>query len=320
MRRLDSPFVKKIRKDDLLPYFGGKKQIIGMFPPDCLKGSKKRTRHIHVNNNAPVLLVAHMDTVVSPRLDKFNTGAGFDDRLGVFTGHQLSKAFPEYFDLLITDYEESAATTAAYFVPQHEYNLVVELDREGTGFVHYELASKELTDKLKEYLLEEHCGTFSDICSMWNVKCNMINLGLGIYHSHSPKSGFIVEDFRLQIVKLLAFIEDYSDAQWPTPDDCRTSYLNYGWRTNTKYTYEGVENVIGDDDDEGFTAVCEWCGGRFPIDEISVLWESLLCNDCAFHLYGEMVKDCSFKKAHGSDLGKYGEDWSGGQLDDAYTP
>ena len=276
------PFSGRMRKAELLPYFGGKQRIIDMFPPECLYGSKKRYRYVHVNNEAPILLVAHIDTVISPRLVKVNTGAGFDDRLGVYAAHKLLQAYPQWFDLLLADYEEEGKSTAGYFLPKHPYKLVIELDREGTGFVDYDLASDSLKKTLKAYGLEEHLGSFSDICFLWNVKCNMINVGLGIFNSHSPNSGFHIHDFQQQMKKLLFFLEDNHNVDWPEAEG--ESF--YGW---DQYRRAYSRSSYSYDDDAWMK--CEWCGKYFSQDKLSVIDSSILCGECARYLYNEFDKE-----------------------------
>jgi hypothetical protein len=271
------PFYGKLRKIELMPFFRSKQRIIDMFPPECCFGTKKRNRYVHVNNGAPVLLVAHMDTVISPRLDKVNTGAGFDDRLGVFAATKLCSLFPQYFDLLLTDYEENGSSTAGNFVPKHPYNLVVGLDREGTGFVDYGLASDSLQQTLNRYGLEEHLGSFSDICFLFNMNCNMFNIGLGIYSSHSPQSGFVIHDFKEQMKKLLFFVEDNHSVVWPVvekDDDWARYYSSTSPASYNKYSLES-----------GYYMRCEVCEQYYPQDDLYVVDGDILCESCVDELY-----------------------------------
>ncbi len=207
-----------VKKSDLLPYFGKKQNIFNMFPTSCHKGRCKRERHVYVDNGAPLLLVAHIDTIQTPRLDKVNRGAGFDDRLGVYTAHRLCNERPDLFDLLLADYEECGASTAQYFGPTHDYNLIIELDREGEDYVDYDLASEELTAVLESYGFKQGIGSFSDICFMDHVVANKINVGLGTYSGHSTKSGFDLCQYNRQMERLMEFVETWFDRSWPEPE------------------------------------------------------------------------------------------------------
>lgn len=262
-----------MNKKELLPYFGRKSEILSMFPAHCHKGGCKRERHIYVDNGAPFLLVAHIDTVITPRLDRVNKGAGFDDRLGVYTGHKLVNKYPKLFDLLLTDYEESGCSTAQFFTPSHLYSVIIGLDREGAGFVDYDLASEELKNALWAYGLHEEIGSFSDICFMDHIKCSKINLGLGTAYGHSSHSGFSQTVFYGQISNLLDFCNDNKKKTWPEPKPSWSTNYYAGCYT---FEYSGM-------------CQCEWCEQMFDESEMVELFDSRLCENCAHYLYQDYM-------------------------------
>jgi hypothetical protein len=255
-----------MRKQDLLPYFRSKDAILAMFPKQQHRGRQKRERHIYADNGAPILLVAHIDTVQAPRLDRVNRGAGFDDRLGVYLGHQLVWAYPHLFDLLLTDYEEQCASTAEYFTPSHDYNLIVGLDREGEDYVDYGLASQELRDALEQGGFTQEVGTFSDICFMDHIRANKINVGLGTQKGHSSHSSFDMGIFYRQVRRLIAFCELHRDTQWP------------------KAVWPPEKYDIGLKP----WAECAYCGDIADIDELVLAsqYGGLLCASCHYILMG----------------------------------
>ncbi len=204
-----------INKATLSPYFKRKSDILAMFPMHQVHNQIKRERYVYVDNGAPSLLVAHIDTVQTPRLDSANRGAGFDDRLGVYLGHTLATERPDLFDLLLTDYEECGRSTAEFFEPTHAYRLVVGLDREGDDYVDYGLASDELRDALARDGFIRGVGSYSDVCIMGHVRCNKFNVGLGIAGSHSAHSTFDQGVFERQTRRLMAFVERHRDTTWP---------------------------------------------------------------------------------------------------------
>ena len=202
----------------MLRYFQSKETIYRMFPGQVIGMGERK--HVYVDNGSPILLVAHVDTVKAPRLNKGSmTGRGFDDRLGVCLAHKLVKEYPAIFDLLLTDFEESGGSTAEYFNPSHKYNLVVELDREGADYVDYGLASDELHDLLAGYEFERGLGSYTDICSMPQVTCCKINVGIGTYDSHGKKSGYDKAIADLQIARLLGFVHDHHDTRFTGNSD-----------------------------------------------------------------------------------------------------
>ncbi len=204
-----------INKSTLSPYFKRKSDILAMIPIHQVHNQIKRERYVYVDNGAPLLLVAHIDTVQPPRLDSANRGAGFDDRLGVYLGHTLATERPDLFDLLLTDYEECGRSTAEFFEPTHAYRLVVGLDREGEDYVDYGLASDELRDALARAGFIRGVGSYSDVCSMGHVRCNKFNVGLGIAGSHSAHSTFDQGVFERQTRRLMAFVDRHRDTTWP---------------------------------------------------------------------------------------------------------
>lgn len=193
---------------NLSEYFKSKKAILDMFPGQVRMDPRigKRSRHVYVDNGAPYLLVAHIDTVQTPRLDSEVTGAGFDDRLGVAVAHRLVTEWPTWFDLLLTDYEESGGSTAKYFQPSHTYRLVVELDREGEDFVDYGLCDEGTLEDMEEWGFRWGWGTYTDICSMPYVECDKVNVGIGVYGSHSKKSGYRPDELERQLQRLLGYL------------------------------------------------------------------------------------------------------------------
>jgi len=204
--------------NELRPYFWSKDSILRMFSQRQLKGVVKSERYVCVDHGAPLLLVAHIDTVHTPRLDTVTKGAGFDDRLGVYAAHQLCLRYPTWFDLLLTDYEEQIASTAKFFEPTHQYHVVIGLDREREDYVDYGLASDELREVLRVVGFTRGIGTWSDIGSMDHVDCNKINVGLGAYNGHSTHSGFDLGEYHRQIARVVAFARDYREHVWPTAE------------------------------------------------------------------------------------------------------
>jgi len=199
-----------MNKTDIGKYFGKKSTIIKQFDKSQLiNGFVEEMRYIYVDNNAPVLLVAHMDTVQTPQLRRWNMGAGFDDRLGCFLGNQLVKKYPNYFDLLITDFEETCRSTAEFFKPSHDYNFIVELDREGEDYVDYGLCCDYMSNVLSAYGFESGWGSYTDIVELDMCHCSKINLGIGVVNSHQVNSWYDPSVVDRQLTKLMSFVRDF---------------------------------------------------------------------------------------------------------------
>lgn len=246
-----------------------------MFPEATHKGRCKRERHIYVDNGTPVLLVAHIDTVQSPRYISPSDGAGFDDRLGVYCTHQLVTTYPTWFDLLLTDYEESFGSTAQYFVPSHDYNFVVELDREGEDYVDYGLASEDFHKIMEQYGFTKSLGSYTDIVEMDHIKVSKVNIGIGVSGSHSLHSSFDPGVMYRQLDRLLALCADYKDQSFPC-DRAATDRLPV-------YLYGGT------DDDMDFDSMTDW-----PIWHSRYRVCPLCGDDIQKSIYGDYCPSCCF--------------------------
>lgn len=159
--------------------------------------------------------MAHIDTVQAPRYDNPYSGAGFDDRLGVYVAHTLAGLYPRWFDVLLTDYEESLQSTARYFVPSHCYRWIAELDREGEDFVEYGTASPDMIGAMLAFGFTYGRGSYSDICDMKYFHTSKVNIGMGTYSGHSVNSGYRPEVLYRQLSRLLEFTQYNADRVFP---------------------------------------------------------------------------------------------------------
>lgn len=150
----------------------------------------------------PIALVAHMDTVF-PRLpeefyyDKEKnvlwspTGAGFDDRAGIFAILKILQSGLRPHIIFTTD-EEKGAIGAGHLVqdladPFAEMRYIIQLDRHGShDCVFYSCDNREFTEYVETFGFQEALGSFSDIseiCPSWGVAG--VNLSIGYFEEHS---------------------------------------------------------------------------------------------------------------------------------------
>jgi hypothetical protein len=136
---------------------------------------------------------------------------GLDDRLGCAIGYYLQQFMK--VDLLICDYEESARSSAMYHSLKN-YNFIIELDREGTDFVTYDLADDDFINDFRDVTgCELSWGSFSDICWL-NTESGCINVGIGCYKSHSRDSYARKKDVQKQIGRIIQFINECGDYKY----------------------------------------------------------------------------------------------------------
>lgn len=173
-------------------------------------------RHVFVDMNAPVLYVAHIDTVrelstpnnIRIRRKKVHS-TGLDDRLGCYLAFRLNQLGLKG-DVLLCDFEEIDKSTAKYFKTNKSYNWVVEFDREGIDVVTYDLDSPEFLKALRKARFKIGTGIGSDISSLQldNNPC-MFNLGVGYERPHSFFSYLDKKNLVCNINKFAKFYKKY---------------------------------------------------------------------------------------------------------------
>ena len=102
-----------------------------------------------MDNHAPVLAVAHLDTVINDISFSVNKkrkrmySPMFDDRLGAYIilEHLLREL---NYDVLLTVDEEIGKSTANSFNIGKEYNWIFSFDRKGSDVVMYQYDSPEM--------------------------------------------------------------------------------------------------------------------------------------------------------------------------------
>ena len=163
---------------------------------------------ILVHGQAPVMLVAHLDTVheqpvkdicvsADGNIIMSPQGIGGDDRCGVFALvkiHQLSKIKPW---LLFTCEEEVGGLGAKKFCIAHsqhqlpkeidDLKFIIELDRKGSrDAVYYRCANPDFEEYITSKGFKTAQGSFSDISLIApELKVAAVNLSSGYYSPHT---------------------------------------------------------------------------------------------------------------------------------------
>jgi len=244
---------EKINMLDISKFFNGIKRV--MAPWREHKVVVGGRQYWHIKNGGKVLLVAHIDTVLQPTKPKFKKkrikARGLDDRLGVYMAMTIQAEMPDIVDVLITDDEEIGKSTAD-MVPTKDlegYNVIIELDRGGSDFVHYDLAGDDLIDAYLEFA-DEGYGWSSDIAHLNSPPCGCINVGIGYYKQHAKDSYAKTEEFIKAYHDVSEFIEKYQDVHFdphvPAPIVYTKSFpQNYGHSAN--YYNEYYNDTYGQD-------------------------------------------------------------------------
>ncbi len=200
---------------DKLKFWIQPTDVIFLHFADDILGSKveagklsTNSRRIFIDNGGDVLFVAHVDTVLPPKIKKQKSkrvhATGLDDRLGCLLAFNLGMELQA--DILLTDDEEKCRSTARHHVCKN-YNWVVEFDRAGDDVVMYGNESYEFNHALIEYWNIGY-GSYSDISDLPTLAC-CFNLGIGYQHAHSKDSYVNLKVLKMQIEKFRLFYEKY---------------------------------------------------------------------------------------------------------------
>lgn len=217
-----------------------------------LDRADKTRRRIFIDRDAPWLFVAHVDTVVEPRIKKVNrrkqiiTGAGFDDRLGCYLAYVLSKHLGA--DLLLCDLEESLESTGQYHDCK-DYRFIVEFDRGGTDVVTYDRDNEEFRESLSAFWTIGF-GSSSDISTLSTTAC-CVNVGIGYYLAHSQDSYIKPKEVASQVDKFLRWFDLNKDTAFVADEPLPARRRAIWWRD-----YDGWAPAHFDEN------VCDLCGAE----------------------------------------------------------
>jgi di/tripeptidase len=170
--------------------------------------------YLYAAGDLPVLLVAHMDTVIttpnqmicydeeSDMIYSPQGVLGGDDRCGVYAILKLLEKHRPH--ILFTEDEEIGgigAIKASNTLPKPDVKYIVEFDRRGKkDCVFYECGNQDFIDYVKTFGFKEDFGTFSDISilgEVWDIAS--VNLSCGYYNEHTKKEYIIFHELEKTI-------------------------------------------------------------------------------------------------------------------------
>jgi len=189
--------------------------------------------YIYAEGNIPLMLVAHMDTVLpsppSPSSIFYDQvkqvvwspfGLGADDRAGVYAIMKLVDWCPGNLrpHVLFTTGEETGGIGAEFFSLEDPLDLkyIIELDRSGIDdCVFYGCDNPDFTDYVSSFGFVEDWGIFSDIsiiCPSWKIAG--VNLSIGYDFEHSTREMLCIGAMNETIDKVKRMIQDINNAQY----------------------------------------------------------------------------------------------------------
>lgn len=193
----------------------------------------KTMDYIYAEGNIPLMLVAHMDTVLkrppNPNLVFYDQkkqvmwspeGLGVDDRAGIYAIMKLIEWCPQDLrpHILFTTGEEMGGIGAEIFAQDYSIPLkyIIELDRCGEDdCVFYDCDNLNFVSYVSSFGFVEEYGIFSDIsiiCPTWKVAG--VNLSIGYDFEHSTREMLSIKILNKTIDKVKNMIQDIHNATY----------------------------------------------------------------------------------------------------------
>lgn len=237
----------------------------------------------YVNNNSPVLGIAHLDTVIDAKFcyqfkargREYALSPALDDRLGACILLDILPRMAIKLDILLTTGEESCNSTAQDFITSKQYNWLVQFDRAGGDTVCYQYESVKFSKLLKKYGFYIGIGSYSDICELSHLKARGFNIGVGYRDNHEINAIADLSIAYRNIKNFKRFYGDYKDIHIPYNG---VSYRmrgkhnqHYGWLSDTAIIGESDSSTLKLD-----TSHCFNCGVNLYSHERVIGY----CEDC----------------------------------------
>ena len=178
-----------------------------------------------IQRNSPILMVAHVDTVLTPEKKARVVGSkiyhrAVDNRLGTYLGLEVLPAMGIDVDLLLTTGEEAGASTAGIFTTRKQYRWIFSFDRRGDDVVCYQYECLALIKILEAAGFALGTGSYSCISELESLGCCGLNFGCGMADYHGDQSHFDLDVLAKQISRFAEFYRRYSSLHFPhdTPE------------------------------------------------------------------------------------------------------
>lgn len=182
-------------------------------------GRSRRQRHLYLDRGGSVLAVAHLDSVQRPGHVRITEDAVYspvvDNRVGAWTAAFELPRRGVVCDLLLTDLEETCASTAAYFAPNKQYHWMFAFDRRGEDVVLYDYETEQAERALADAGFQIGFGSYSDIVELRQLGVVGFNFGCGMQAYHDPNAWVDRRVLNRQIEKFLKFYRHNSTTRMP---------------------------------------------------------------------------------------------------------
>jgi hypothetical protein len=202
------------------------KKIVSKFLKKHYPNVVETKDYIFAEGAIPIALVAHMDTVFEDDIGvkelyydrqknvMFSpTGAGFDDKAGVFGIIQIVRSGLRPHVIFTTDEEiggAGASELAKLPCPFEDLRYLIQLDRRGSDdCVFYNCDNAVFEDYIQDFGFTWNYGSFSDIstlCPAWGIAG--VNLSIGYHDEHTRQEILMVSQFISTITKVKKMLNE----------------------------------------------------------------------------------------------------------------
>lgn len=249
--------------------------------------------YIMAEGNIPICLIAHMDTVFSSLPREFfydqeqkvlwsPTGAGFDDRAGIYAIISILEDTNYYPSVIFLDQEEHGGIGARALIHRFKKcpfacNALIELDRANfNDSVFYDCDNKAFEKYINKFGFKTNWGTFSDISVIapaWGIAA--VNLSIGYVDEHFATERLYTKQCDKTIKRVTNILRDINDKGIPFFKYIPFIYQNYHSYTPTGF-FDNMCLMCGKELKEGET--------YYRITDKNDEYSYNVCKDC-YHEY-----------------------------------
>lgn len=213
--------------------------------------------YFYKDNNANILLVAHLDSVQEPHWagvlnfkdDTKIYATSLDDRLGAYVILDLLADTDLEYDILLTTNEEAGSSSAMFFDPPSgkEYNWIAEFDRGGERNAVYNFNSTDWRRSLTKMGLAPDYGSYSDIKELETLGVCGVNIGIGYYDYHGLNAYASLNVIKKQVAKFIDFYHEYSEIKFehtPRLNKFNNGKFKFDPMILDRFTFDEIDEAI----------------------------------------------------------------------------
>ncbi len=268
----------------------------------------EKGKYVLVRGEAPVLLVAHLDTVHKENVKDVcmsewgeiimsPQGIGGDDRCGVYALMQIREKAERKPWLLFTCDEEIGGGGANKFADDFmnkklpteldDVKAIIEIDRRGVDdAVYYDCDNKDFEDWVTENGFTTAFGSFTDISIIAPIMgVAAVNLSSGYYNAHTQHEYVVMADLNKTIERAVNMVNQANAETFPRYEYVEAvstyGYSKYGnvysWNAYDKYdkAYDKWANYKTGDYGKDYVSAIDRVIDSLPLD-IQCEYEDLL--------------------------------------------